>query len=269
MCSITMALAGLTTGLQMAGQYQQSRAQAASYEAQAQAANQQAEAARAQAETQRRQAEADYQNARIQSRKGEQIAEQYGQQQRQLDEKRRLVIAQQNAAAGSSGIIGGLGSSLDIYGATNEAWEQDSLNLLANQRNATYDNYVQEVNLRNQGNAMTANAFNTDRQAQMLDSQADNYRSQASAAKSAGNWAMFGTLLGGAASMYGMKGAGGGSSSAASTSTATAQMPTTAGYVAGATDVVNSGIAGASQWLPKMQQSYTTVMNPYARRTYF
>ena len=55
MCSISLALMGVTTGLQMAGQYQQSRAQAAAYEAQAQAA---------------------YQNAKIQNKKGEIMAEQ-------------------------------------------------------------------------------------------------------------------------------------------------------------------------------------------------
>lgn len=173
MCSLTLALTGLTTGLQMAGQYQQSRAQAAAYNAQAQVAEQ---------------------NAKIQNRKGEQIAEQYAQQQRQLDAKRRLAIGQQVAAAGSSGIAAGIGSSLDILSATNNAWEEDSLNLLSNQRNATYDNYVGEVNQRNQANAA---------------------RAQAKAAKQAGNMAMFGTLLSGAASMYGMKGAGGSGAGAA------------------------------------------------------
>lgn len=247
MCSLTLALTGLTTGLQMAGQYQQSRAQAASLNAQAEAANQQAEATRAQAETQRRQAEAEYQNARIQSRKGEQIAEQYAQQQRQLNDRRRAVIAQQNAAAGASGIIGGLGSGLDAYTATNEAWEQDSINLLSNQRNATYDNYVQEVNQRNAGHAMTANAFNTDRQAQLFDIQAKNYRSQASAAKQAGNLAMVTTLLGSAASMIGV-GGGGGASSGAS---ATAQTPTAAGITAQTADTINSGISGAAGWVPQ------------------
>ena len=77
MCSISLALMGLTTGMQVAGQYQQSRAQAAAYEAQAQAA---------------------YQNAKIQNKKGEQQAEQYAQQQRKLDDQRRMVIGQQTAA---------------------------------------------------------------------------------------------------------------------------------------------------------------------------
>ena len=170
MCSISMALMGITTGLQMAGQYQQSRAQAAAYEAQAQAA---------------------YQNAKIQNKKGEIMAEQYAQQQRDLDAKRRMVIGQQTAQAGASGIQGGVGSSLDIYNQSMAAWGQDTTNLLNNQRNDEWSNYVGEVNYRNQGNAATANA---------------------KAAKQAGNIAMASTLLGAAASMYGMKGAGEGGS---------------------------------------------------------
>ena len=231
MCSLTMAIAGITTGIQMAGQYQQSRAEAASLEAQAQAAQQQAESQRQMAEytvkqaeynrkMQERQAEAEYQNARIQSRKEEQIAEQYAEQQRQLDERRRLIAGQNAAQAGAAGIVGGLGSSLDIYNAGLDEWSQDSLKLLNNQRNTMYDSYLQEVNLRNSGNAMMAQAENTYNQgmyqaeeqkyqAAVLDTQAANYREQASAAKSAGNWAMFGTLLGGAASMYGVKTGGG------------------------------------------------------------
>ena len=234
MCSLTLALTGLTTGLSMVGQYQQSRAQAAAYEAQAQAAQiqaeaqaevarQQAEATRLQAKYEAQQAEAEYQNARIQNRKGEQTAEQFAEQQRQLDARRRLTIAQQNAAAGAAGISGGLGSSLDIYNASMDAWEQDSLSLLNNQRNTLYDNYVQEVNIRNQGNALTAQSANTKNQAAMQDNQAANIlyqgqvqaanlRAQASAAKSAGNWGMATTLLGGATSMIGVGGSGGSTS---------------------------------------------------------
>ena len=181
MCSLSLALLGVTTGLQMAGTYQQSRAQAAAYEAQAQAAQAQANAA--------------YQNARIQNRQSEQLAERYAQQQRKLDNQRKLVVGQQMAAAGASGIVGGVGSSLDLYNATMDAWQQDSYNLLNNQRNDIFTNYVNEVNLRNQGNAYVA--------------QAANYREQASAAKTAGNIGMFGTLLGAASQFAGMKTGGG------------------------------------------------------------
>ena len=210
MCSVTLALAGLSTGLQVAGQYQQSRAQAASLEAQADAARQ---------------------NAAIQGQKSLNIAEQARQQQVQMDNKRRLVVGQQNAERGAVGLAGGVGSALDIYNATNDAYEQDSLNLLTNQRNATHDSYIQQVNYRNQEAA---------------------YRSQASAAKTAGNIAMFGTLLSGAASMYGMKSAGGGgSASTAAAQTPAAQTPTAAGYVAQTADNINSGISGTAGWIPQ------------------
>ena len=169
MCSLTLALTGLTTGLQVAGQYQQSRAQAAAYEAQAQAA---------------------YQNAKIQNKKGEIMAEQYAQQQRDLDARRRLVTGQQTAAAGASGISSTVGSPLDVYTSSMDAWGRDTINLLNNQRNDEWSNYVQEVNYRNQGNAARANA---------------------KAAKQAGNLAMAGTILGAASSMYGMRGANAGS----------------------------------------------------------
>ncbi len=177
MCSLSMALMGLTTGLSAVGTYQQSRAQAAALEAQSQAAQQQADAA--------------YQNAKIQNRKSEQQAEQYANEQRKLDAQRKLVIGQQTAQAGASGVVSGVGSSLDMYNATMDAWQQDSVNLLSNQRNTMYDNYVSEVNLRNQGNAYVA--------------QAHNYSAQADAAKDAGVIGMFGTLLGGASQMAGMK----------------------------------------------------------------
>jgi len=234
MCSLTLALAGVTTGLQMAGQYQQSRAQASAYNAQAEAAQRQADAA--------------YQNARIQNRKGEQIAEQYAQQQRALDDKRRLIAGQQAAQAGASGLSGGTGSALDIYNASMSAWNEDSQNLLANQRNTIYDNYVGEVNLRNKGNEYTA--------------QSANYRAQADAAKTAGNWAMVGTLLSGAASMYGMKGAGGGSGSSAST--ATAQAPTMPGYAAQASDAAFGGLPGyANKTVPTYWGSIANAPTTY------
>lgn len=205
----------------MAGQYQQSRAQAAAYNAQAEVAEQ---------------------NARIQNRKGEQIAEQYAQQQRQLDAKRRLAVGQQVAAAGASGIASGIGSSLDILTATQNAWEEDSVNLLSNQRNATHDNYVGEVNYRNQANSA---------------------RAQADAAKQAGNMAMFGTLLSGAASMYGMKSAGGGSAAPTATETAAAaQTPTAASTYARATDAAFGGLSG---YAPKTVGNVQGVIGTYGQ----
>lgn len=227
MCSVAIALTAMTTGLQMAGQYQSSRAEAA-------AANAQADAA--------------YQNAKIQNRKGEQIAEQYAQQQREADAKRKLVLGQQRAEASASGLSGGVGSSLDMYMATMNAWNEDSQNLLTNQRYAMFDN-----------NTATKNYI----------AQGDAYRAQAKAAKQAGNIAMAGTLLSGAASLYGMKGAGG--SSGSTTSTATAQTPNAAGWRATGLDSAFSGVQGYTPLTTGSVQGAFGTYGPkvMARNTYY
>ena len=262
MCSITMALAGLSTGLQMYGQQQQTKAAVASANAQAQAAADQAAAARAQAEQQRQQAEASYQNARIQSRKGEQVAEQFAQKQQELNARRRLAIASNNAQMGAAGIVSGVGSGLDILTATNDAWEQDSINLLANQRNATYDNYVQEVNYRNQGNAQQAQAFNTELTAQQYDRLSANYVDQAKQAAKMGQIGMFGTLLSGAASMYGMRSAGGSTAPTATETAAAAQTPTAARYSAVASDTAFTGMTGYVPRSTGVYQGLTASFGP-------
>ena len=219
MCSVALALTGLTTGLQVAGQYQQSRAQAAAYEAQAQAA---------------------FQNARIQNKKGELMAEQYAQRHRDLDAKRRLVTGQQTAAAGAAGISGAVGSPLDVYTASMEAWGQDTVNLLNNQRNDEWNNYTGEVNYRNQGYAAEANA---------------------KAAKRAGNIGIAGTLLGAAASIYGMQG-GGGSSSSAASGTGTASAPIAAGWRATALDTAMSGVSGYTPVTKGVYRGLTQTFGP-------
>jgi hypothetical protein len=218
MCSLTLALTGLTTGLSMASQYQQSRAQAAAYEAQAQAA---------------------YDNAKIQNKKSEIQAEQYAQQQRDLDNRRRLIVGQQTAQAGASGLAGNVGSPLDIYNASMSAWSEDTNNLLNNQRNDQWSNYTQEVNYRNQGNAAMANA---------------------SAAKQAGNMAIAGgviSLLGSAYSsnLFGKGGSG-------TSSAATAQTPTAAGYQATGLDRAMSGISGYTPVSTGSVKGFTQTFGP-------
>ena len=223
MCSLTLALTGLTTGLSMAGQYQQSRAQAAAYNAQAEAAEQ---------------------NAKIQERQGELIAEQHAQKQRELDNRRRLVQGAQRAEAGASGISAGTGSALDMYMATMDAWRDDSVNLLENQRETIYDNYIKVGNYNNQ---------------------AASYRSMADAAKTAGNWGMAGTLLYGASSMLpGLQGAGG---KAAGTS-GTAQTPTAAPYEAIAMDSAFSGVKGYKPITKSAIQGYTQGFGTAKKLTY-
>lgn len=163
MCSISAAMIGLTA-LQGYGQYQstrqQYRAQAAAYDAQAQAAEQ---------------------NAKIADRQRDQVADQYAQRQQQLNDKRRLILGQQAASAGASGLMG-TGSVLDANAAAIGQWRDDSMNLLSNQRNDSLSAWANQVNYMNQASQARAAAANT--------------RAQAKAAKTA-------TILGTAASMYG------------------------------------------------------------------
>ena len=133
------------------------------------------------------QADAAEQNARIQERRGEQIADQYLQQQQKLDDRRRLIRGQQAASAGASGLAAS-GSVLDVMGSSEDAYRQDSLNLLSNQRNDTWSNYVNVVNYQNQANAFRASAENAEQQ---------------------GKANKFNTILGTAASMYGIARDGG------------------------------------------------------------
>lgn len=145
MCSVTAAMLGLTA---MQG-YTSYRSQNAQYQAQAAAYTAQADAAR--------------QNARIQDRQREQIADQYAQKQQELDARRKLVLGQQNAAAGSAGLSGG--SVLDANAAAIDQWRTDSMNLLGNQRNDTKNAYINQVNYLNQAKQADAAAYNTRQQA--------------------------------------------------------------------------------------------------------
>lgn len=145
MCSVTAAMMGLTA---LQG-YTSYRSQNAQYQAQAAAYAAQADAAR--------------QNAGIQDRQREQIADQYAQKQQELDARRKLVIGQQNAAAGSAGLSGG--SVLDANAAAIDQWRTDSMNLLGNQRNDTKNAYINQVNYLNQAKQADAAAYNTRQQA--------------------------------------------------------------------------------------------------------
>ena len=180
MCGVIAGLTAAMTGLQMYGQRQQYKAQEAAYNAQAQAADANAKIME--------------QNQRINDRKAENIADAYGYQQSKLDDKRRLVRGQIAAAQGSSGLTG-VGSGLDILGASNDAYYQDSMNLLQNQRNDIYSNRLENWNLENQKIGYL--------------NQASAYRSAAANAAQQGRLGMLSTLAGGALSIYGMKGSSG------------------------------------------------------------
>ena len=92
MCSLTAGLIGASALL--------------GYQQQVQQANTQAKAMRAQAE-------ADEQNARIEGRKQEQIADNYAKEARDLRNRQRLAQGAQRAQAGAAGLGFG-GSQQDI-----------------------------------------------------------------------------------------------------------------------------------------------------------
>lgn len=127
------------------------------------------------------QAEAAQQNASIVSKQREQQAEAYAQQQSRLNDKLKIARGQAIASAGASG-ISNTGSVTDALGSMEDAHQKDSMTLLQNQRNDNWSAYVKEVNFRNQANAYNAAAHN---------------------ARTAAKQQMLGTLIGGAASIYG------------------------------------------------------------------
>jgi hypothetical protein len=128
------------------------------------------------------QAKAAEQNARISQVKQEQIAEQYAAQQSKLNDRMKLAAGQTAAQAGASGLQLS-GSPLDALSASYGAWNADSAQLLQNQRNDVWSEHLNEVNYQNQANAYRTSAANLQAQKQS---------------------ALFGTILGTAASMYGI-----------------------------------------------------------------
>jgi hypothetical protein len=172
MCSV---LAGLTA-LGGIMNYQQQQAQA---DAQAEAYNRQAEAAE--------------QNARIEGKRQEQIADKYARESDNLRQRQRIIAGQQRAQAGSAG-LGMAGSVMDILSAGNEAYNQDKMTLLSNQRNDNFNSRVTQSNYLNQ---------------------AASYRSAADNTRSVAKTAGIATILGTAASIYGMGGFGGGGAGSA------------------------------------------------------
>ena len=116
----------------------------------------QKEAIEAQAESQasmyKAQAEAAEHNAKIESKKQEQIADNYGQQQRELRARHRLNAGQVRAGAGAAGLDMS-GSMMDILSSGQEAYDQDKLTLLTNQRNDNYESRAQQTNYENEAGA--------------------------------------------------------------------------------------------------------------------
>lgn len=164
--------------------------------------------ANAQAAAYRAEAQAAEQNAKIENRKQEQIADNYAQQQSALRARQRLAAGQTRAAAGAAGLGVGGSSVMDALNSSSEAAQQDQLNLLTNQRNDNYNARVAESNYINQANAANASAANVKRMA----------RQQGIA-----------TILGTAASVYGIQQANKPLNSGSATTTTTA-APATSSY---------------------------------------
>lgn len=186
MCGLLPGLVAASGLMQYQAGKQQTDAQVASYRAQADAAQQ---------------------NAVIENRKQEQIADNYASQQEALRARQRLAEGSQRAATGAAG-LNFSGSAMDILGSGYDAYAQDRANLLTNQRNDNYSSRITESNYVNQ-----ANAANT----------------AASTAKSVGRASGLATILGTAASVYGAaqpwKNAGGSNASAGAANQYTLNAP--------------------------------------------
>lgn len=189
MCSVMAGLTALAGYSQYRGQQEAANAQAASYRAQADAMEQ---------------------NARVENKRQEQIADNYARQAQQLRQRQRIVAGQQRAQAGSAGLGMG-GSALDLLSAGYDAYNQDQQTLLMNQRNDNYNSRVQETNFINQAAGLRSAAGNVKR----------NARAQG-----------LSTILGTAASIYGLGDWGGTKSSNFKTITtgATGVQPFTATF---------------------------------------
>ena len=116
------------------------------------------------AKAMRAQAEADEQNARIEGRKQEQIADNYAKEARDLRNRQRLAQGAQRAQAGAAGLGFG-GSQQDILSSSLDAYRQDQATLLTNQRNDNYNSRVVQTNYINDANQKRAAADNVVSQA--------------------------------------------------------------------------------------------------------
>jgi len=141
------------------------------------------EQAKTEAKAARAQAEAAEQNARIENKKQEMIADKYAQDDLKRRAQARLNAGENRAAAGAAGLdIGGSSSIMDILTSSEEQYRNDKMTSLINQRN---DNWISR---QNEANLLT---------------QASSYRAQADNAERAGKIGVISTILGGASSIYG------------------------------------------------------------------
>ena len=201
MCSV---IAGIGAALSIFSGYSQYQSQKAQIQAQA---DSQASMYRAQAQADEYNAKLREQEAKVEAKKQEQIADQYGEEAKRLRARQRLAEGKLRAQTGAAGLDMS-GSAMDILSSGQEAYWQDQMTLLGNQRNDNYNSRVQQSNyLREAENNRTSAANNRTAASNVL---ADADR-QISALRTS-------TILGTAASIVPMFGGGGSSSSNASSS---------------------------------------------------
>ena len=172
-------------------------------------------AAEAQAAQLKAQAKMAEQNARQESYRQEQIANKYAKEGEELKARQKIIAGQQRAQAGAAG-LGMAGSPMDILSAGYDAYNEDKMTLLSNQRNDIYNSEVARRNYLTERNSYNTAASNT-----------------LSAAKAQG----VGTILGTAASIYGMTGGFGSTGAKSTKATTSVSTPmsgnTTANFTTG------------------------------------
>ena len=141
------------------------------------------EESKAKAAMYQQQALAAEQNAKISELRQDQMADKYANDQRKLDDRMRLMAGQTAAQAGASNMTL-TGSPLDILISSYGTYQDDSNQLLQNQRNDERSELFNQYNYENQ---------------------AAGYKASAENAKTQGKLAGIATLLSTASSMYGIK----------------------------------------------------------------
>lgn len=122
-------------------------------------------------------------NQKISERRQEDMAEQYGREEKRLRDNMRLTAGQNAAEGGSAGLAQG-GSLMDVLGASYSGYLQDKQALLHNQRNDTYSEFTRGWGYGEEARQARAGAAN---------------------AKAAGRRAMVSTILGAASQYAGLK----------------------------------------------------------------
>ena len=161
MCSLTVGLMAAQMGMQMYQNNQQAKMQEAQYKMQAK--------------------QAEF-NRAAEEHKADKLVESYAQKQHALNDKFKLATGNARAQFGASGLDSQGGSLSDVIGASTDAYNRDSQNLLSNQREDSWASYVKQTNYLNEMNA---------------------YNQMKQQAKKQRNIGYVGTLLNGAASIYG------------------------------------------------------------------